>query len=56
MGLVERGAINPVIYREQYRGLAELPRAMEDLKARRAWGRAILTVDGEAEKAGKARL
>lgn len=56
MGLVESGAIKPMIYREQYRGLAELPRAMEDLKARRAWGRAILTVDGEAEKQTRARL
>jgi D-arabinose 1-dehydrogenase-like Zn-dependent alcohol dehydrogenase len=60
MKLVEEGKITPVIYNEAYRGLGDLPRAMEDLKERRVYGRAVLRIDEEAEKekegGGRARL
>jgi D-arabinose 1-dehydrogenase-like Zn-dependent alcohol dehydrogenase len=58
MALVKDAKIKPVIYTEAYRGLGELPRAMEDLKARRVYGRAVLRIDekAEVEAAEKAKL
>lgn len=50
MGLVDNGTIQPVIYEEDYRGLEAVPKALEDAKNHRAWGRAILTVDEDAER------
>ena len=35
MKFVNDGGIKPVIYREKYVGLESIPRAMEDLKARK---------------------
>ncbi|KAF2467151.1 zeta-crystallin [Lindgomyces ingoldianus] len=62
MGLVEAGRIKPVIYKEQYQGLGEICRALEDLQMHKTWGRAILRinegmeVDIETEAEQKARL
>lgn len=56
MKFVNDGGIKPVIYREKYVGLESIPRAMEDLKARKTWGRAIVTIDGQGEIEGKAKL
>lgn len=65
MKLVAEGKIRPVIYQEKYEGLRDLPRAMEDLKNRRVYGRAVLRIDEQAEgdiekkaqgDGGKARL
>jgi D-arabinose 1-dehydrogenase-like Zn-dependent alcohol dehydrogenase len=50
MQLVEQGKIQPVIYSEQYRGLEAVPRALEDAKEHRTWGRAVLRIDGDAEQ------
>jgi D-arabinose 1-dehydrogenase-like Zn-dependent alcohol dehydrogenase len=50
MQLVEQGKIQPVIYSKQYRGLEAVPRALEDAKERRAWGRAVLRIDENAEQ------
>jgi NADPH:quinone reductase len=35
MKFVNDGSIKPVIYKEKYVGLESIPRAMEDLKARK---------------------
>ena len=58
MRLVEGGKIEPVIYQEDYMGLESVPKALEDAKTHKAWGRAVLRINEEAEKAtmGKARL
>jgi D-arabinose 1-dehydrogenase-like Zn-dependent alcohol dehydrogenase len=56
MELVDAGNIKPVIYKEHYRGLEDVPRALEDLKAHKAWGRAIVRINEAAENEHKARL
>ncbi|KAH9863267.1 hypothetical protein IAQ61_009544 [Plenodomus lingam] len=58
MKLVDARRIKPVIYKEVYMGLEAVPRALEDAKEHKAWGRAILRIDesAEAEDANKARL
>lgn len=50
MSLVESGKIQPVIYKEEYRGLEAVPKALQDAKDHKAWGRAILRIDERAEK------
>ncbi|PSN70127.1 NAD(P)-binding protein [Corynespora cassiicola Philippines] len=47
--LVDQGHIRPVIYRESYDGLEELPRALDDLEKHKVWGRAVLRVNEDAE-------
>lgn len=44
MRLVQDGSIRPIIYKEDYRGLEMVNRALEDVKARRTWGRAVVRV------------
>ncbi|KAF2741982.1 zeta-crystallin [Sporormia fimetaria CBS 119925] len=56
MGLVEAGKIRPVIYSGEYKGLESLPRALEDLKERKAWGRSVLRISEEAGQTDKSRL
>jgi NADPH:quinone reductase-like Zn-dependent oxidoreductase len=58
MGMVEAGQIEPVIYSEDYRGLEVVVRALEDAKTHKAWGRAVLRINEEAEgeEKSKARL
>jgi transcription elongation factor SPT5 len=45
MKLVQEGKIQPVIYKESYRGLQSITTAMEDARTHKAWGRAVLTID-----------
>lgn len=58
MKLVEDGKIRPVIYNEDYWGLEAVSRALEDVRARKAWGRAVIRIfEAEEDKAEqKARL
>jgi transcription elongation factor SPT5 len=58
MKLVEGGKIRPVIYKENYRGLEAVSRALEDVRVRKAWGRAVVRVSGDDEDSNeeKARL
>ncbi len=49
MNLVEEGAIKPVIYKEDYKGLEAVSKALEDAKNHKAWGRAVLTIDENAK-------
>lgn len=51
MRLVDEGSIKPVIYDAEYRGLESVSRALEDAKEHRAWGRAVLRINEEAEEA-----
>jgi len=50
MRLVAEGRIEPVIYKEDYVGLQSVPKALEDAKTRKAWGRAVLRINEEAEQ------
>ncbi|KAI4692175.1 uncharacterized protein J4E84_003143 [Alternaria hordeiaustralica] len=58
MKLVEDGKIRPVIYKEDYWGLEAVSRALEDVRERKAWGRAVIRVcEVEEDKTEqKARL
>ncbi|CAO2657505.1 Nn.00g036310.m01.CDS01 [Neocucurbitaria sp. VM-36] len=58
MKLVESGKIKPVIYKEEYQGLEAVPRALEDAKEHKAWGRAVLRINEvcETEIATKSKL
>jgi len=56
MRLFNNGIIKPVIYKEKYVGLESMPRAMEDRKARKTWGRVTVTIDGQGDIEGKAKL
>ncbi|KAH7402464.1 zeta-crystallin [Pyrenochaeta sp. MPI-SDFR-AT-0127] len=49
MKVVEAGKIQPVIYKEEYKGLSAVPRALDDAGKHRAWGRAVLRINEEAE-------
>lgn len=49
MGLVDSGKIKPVIYKEMYAGLEATPKALEDARDHKAWGRAVLTIDENLE-------
>jgi transcription elongation factor SPT5 len=56
MKLVEASLIQPIIYKESYMGLDAVPRALEDAGRHKAWGRAILRINEDAEVGEKARL
>ncbi|KAH8723910.1 zeta-crystallin [Phaeosphaeriaceae sp. PMI808] len=57
MRLVEEEKIKPIIYKEVYDGLDSVRRALEDAKAHKVWGRAVLRIDElEREESQKARL
>lgn len=50
MRLVEQGRIEPVIYKENYVGPESVPKALEDAKTHKSWGRAVLRIDEGAER------
>lgn len=58
MKLVDEGKIQPVVYKEAYRGLEAVPKALEDAKKHRAWGRAVLRINEgpEAEAEANAEM
>ncbi|ORY19701.1 zeta-crystallin [Clohesyomyces aquaticus] len=49
MKMVDQGKIKPVIYKKKYEGLRDVSEALLDLKERRTWGRAIVTINGHGE-------
>lgn len=50
MKLVDDDKILPVIYKENYWGLEAVSRALEDAQNHKAWGRAILRINEDAEQ------
>jgi len=56
MKMAESGNIRAVVYDEQYRGLEDIPRALDDLHHRKVIGRAVVTItdkDVEVEQKSK---
>jgi NADPH2:quinone reductase len=47
--MVAQGAIQPVIYKTPYQGLDSIVKALEDLEARKVWGRAVVTLSEDME-------
>jgi D-arabinose 1-dehydrogenase-like Zn-dependent alcohol dehydrogenase len=56
MEIVEAGKIKPVIYKEEYRGLEAVPRALDDLRTHTAWGRAVLRINEDGDSGERAKL
>jgi NADPH:quinone reductase-like Zn-dependent oxidoreductase len=58
MKLVEQESIQPVVYKEDYRGLESVSKALEDARLHKPWGRAVLRISEEAglEDRKRARL
>lgn len=56
--MVERGLIKAVVYRENYKGIDDIPRAMNDLHSRKVWGRAVVRIvdDMDVEEGERSRL
>ncbi|KAK5142701.1 hypothetical protein LTR04_002136 [Oleoguttula sp. CCFEE 6159] len=48
--MVANGKIKPIIYKEKYTGLEDVPRAMNDLAERKVWGKAVIAINPEIEK------
>ncbi|ETS73218.1 hypothetical protein PFICI_15163 [Pestalotiopsis fici W106-1] len=52
--LIEAGQIKPAVYAGKYQGLESVPTALEDIAARRVWGKAVIqisTADDQSERA-----
>ncbi|CAN9228821.1 unnamed protein product [Alternaria alternata] len=47
--LVDNGKIRPIIYKEEYAGLEMVSKALEDVKARKAWGRSVVRICDEEQ-------
>lgn len=47
--MIEKGLVKPTVYKETYHGLEDVPRAMDDLAARKLWGKAVVDVAGKFE-------
>lgn len=44
MDMIDRALVKPTVYKEKYYGLEDVPRAMNDLAARKVWGKAVFHV------------
>lgn len=44
MHLIDSGTVKPVVYEKKYRGLENVRTAMEDLQARKIYGKAIIDI------------
>lgn len=53
--MVTDGSIKAVVYDKAYKGLDDIPQALQDLARREVWGRAVITIAEEDEKE-KSRL
>lgn len=47
--MLQRGVITPVVFDTTYHGLESVPRALQDLAARKVWGKAIVHVAPEQD-------
>jgi NADPH2:quinone reductase len=48
--LIEKGLLKPTIFEKEYRGLESVATAMQDVAARKVWGKAVILIDPEKEK------
>ena len=49
MDMIEKGLVKPTVYKEIYHGLEDVPRAMDDLAAKKVWGKAVVHVGQRTE-------
>ncbi|KAH7025505.1 zeta-crystallin [Macrophomina phaseolina] len=50
--LIDAGAIAPIVYYKHYVGLQAIPAAMTDVKNRKVWGRAVVSISNEDDDSG----
>jgi NADPH:quinone reductase len=43
--MIEEGTLEPAIFESEYRGLESTVKAMQDLAARKVWGKAVILVE-----------
>jgi NADPH:quinone reductase len=43
--MIANGQIEPIIYSGNYVGLSSVPEALEDIAARKVWGKAVIHID-----------
>ena len=48
--MIEERLLKPTIFDRQYRGLESVATAMQDLAARKVWGKAVILIEHEEEK------
>jgi hypothetical protein len=53
--MVSTGAIRPVIYKKSYKGLESTVKALEDMEARKVYGRAVVTL-AESSESSKSKI
>jgi NADPH2:quinone reductase len=49
--LIKQGKFRGTVFSGQYTGLKEMARALEDLETRKTWGKVVVDVPEEEEKA-----
>ena len=49
-GMLEKGLLKPTVFDTEYNGLDNVVRALEDLSARRVWGKAVIRIAPEVPK------
>jgi NADPH2:quinone reductase len=47
MALIEAGLLRPTVFDRKYSGLSQVPSAMNDLAARKTWGKCVITLDDD---------
>ena len=48
--MIARGLVKPVLYKEVYCGLDDVPRAMIDVENRKVWGKAVIHISASKQK------
>lgn len=43
--MLDKGLVKPTVFNRKYRGLESVVKALQDLSARRVWGKAVVTVE-----------
>ncbi len=51
MAMIHEGLIRPCVYEQVYKGLSAVPKAFNDLAARKIWGKAVVTIGEDQSKA-----
>jgi len=49
--LVEQGKFRGTVFEGKYKGLADVGRALEDLETRKTWGKVVVDMPEEEERA-----
>jgi len=51
MVMIHEGLISPCAYEYMYKGLSNVPNALNDFAARKIWGKAVISIGEDQSKA-----